>query len=71
MKTSFLICVAVLAVTGLAGCIGGEDSAVKEAPADVQTKSAAEMGGARAKAGEGAGAGGMTTGGERDSRAGG
>jgi hypothetical protein len=66
-KLLVILLVAAGSLALLGGCTASEDTSVKEAPADVETKTAAEMGGGRVKAGEGGGGGG----GERESRAGG
>lgn len=65
-KLLVILFVAAGSLALLGGCTASEDTSVKEAPADVETKTAAEMGGGRVKGGEGGGAGG-----ERESRAGG
>lgn len=68
-KTILILLAAFISLQAIAGCGGGEDSAVKEAPAEVQTKTADEMGRGKAKSEEGSG--GQPLGTERDSRAGG
>jgi len=68
-KTILILFAAFFSLQAIVGCGGGEDNAVKEAPAEAQTKSADEMGRGRMKSGEGSGEQPLGT--ERDSRAGG
>jgi len=70
MKGPLFICLAACLIFPISGgCGGGEDAAVKEAPADVQTKRAEEVGAGRSKGAEGSGVQSMES--ERGSRAGG
>lgn len=69
MKKCFAVCLVFSAILLSMGCGGGEDNSVKEAPPEVQTKTAEEAGRGRTKRGEDASR--PTMGGESGVRSGG